>query len=190
MEKANSKPRVLIGITGRLASGKGRMTSEILKKYNAEYVRFSDSLRHVLDVYTISQSRDHIDALSTFLRQTYGEDVLARAVEKKALSSDCDIVIIDGVRRAVDFEQLGKHRNFFLVYIDAGPEIRYERSKNRNENVGDADLTYEEFLIRDSGEPQQQIEQLKSVAHHVINNNGTVHEFDRQIDAVLKKVID
>lgn len=182
-------PRVLIGITGRLASGKGRMTAEILKRSNAEYVKFSDSLRYVLDVYTIPQSRDNIDALSTFLRKTYGEDVLARAVEKKALSSENEIVIIDGVRRKVDFERLGKHPHFSLVYIDANPKIRYERSKNRNENVGDADLTYEEFLKDDSGEPQQQIESLKNVAHYVIDNNGTVEEFDRQIDEVLKKML-
>ncbi len=182
-------PRVLIGIIGRLASGKGRMTAEVLKRYSAEYVKFSDSMRNVLDIYDISQSRDHIDALSTFLRQTYGEDVLARAVEKKALSSASDIVIIDGVRRKVDFERLGKHPHFVLVYIDVKPEIRYLRSKNRNENVGDADLTYEEFLSGDSGEPQQQIESLKQGAHYVIDNNGTVEEFDRQIDEVLKKIL-
>ncbi|MBI4272252.1 AAA family ATPase [Candidatus Uhrbacteria bacterium] len=182
-------PRVLIGITGRLASGKGRMTSEILKRYDADYVKFSDSLRHVLDAYSIPQSRDNIDSLSTFLRKTYGEDVLARAVEKKALISNREIVIIDGVRRKVDFERLGMHRHFVLVYIDVKPEIRYARSKSRNENVGDADLTYEEFLSRDSGEPQQQIESLKSVAHYVIENNSSIEEFDRQIDDVLKKAL-
>ncbi len=165
------------------------MSSTILKKYNAEQIRFSDSLRFVLDMYAVPQSRDNIDALSTFLRNTYGEDVLARAVEKRALLSEKEIVIIDGVRRKVDYAQLGKHPNFVLIYIDVKPEIRYERSKTRNENEGDADLTYEEFLADDSGEPQQQIESLKEYAHFVIDNNGTAEEFDRQIEAVLTKAL-
>lgn len=179
----------MIGIVGRLASGKGRMTAAILKKYDAEQVRFSDSLRFVLDMYAVPQSRDNIDALSTFLRSTYGEDVLARAVEKKALASQKEIVIIDGVRRKVDYAQLGKHGHFVLVYIDVKPEIRYERSKSRNENEGDADLTYEQFLADDSGEPQQQIESLKEHAHFIIDNNGTAEEFDWQIEAVLAKAL-
>lgn len=182
-------PRVLIGITGRLASGKGRMTKEILKKFDAEHVRFSDSLRAVLDMYGVPQSRNNIDALSTFLRTTYGEHVLAKAVETRALKSSRDIVIIDGVRRSVDMETLSKHPHFKLVYIDASPEIRYERSKSRNENVGDADLTYDEFMRMDSWEPQQQIESLKSIADYVIDNNGSTEEFDAQIKDVLGKAL-
>lgn len=182
-------PRVMIGITGRLASGKGRMTKEILGRFDAEQVRFSDSLRVVLDMYGIPQSRDNIDALSTFLRSTYGEHVLARAVENKALHSNRDIVIVDGVRRAVDMQTLSKHPHFKLVYIDVKPEIRYERSKSRNENVGDADLSYEQFLRMDSGEPQQQIESLKSIANYVIDNNASAEAFDAQIKDVLQKAL-
>jgi len=182
-------PRALIGITGRLASGKGRMTKEILRQFDAEQVRFSDSLRAVLDMYGVPQSRDNIDALSTFLRRTYGENVLARAVENRALQSNRDIAIIDGVRRAVDMETLSRHPHFKLVYIDVKPEIRYERSKSRNENVGDADLSYDEFLRMDSAEPQQQIESLKSIADFVIDNNGTVEQFDAQIKDVIDNAL-
>ncbi|MBI2483658.1 hypothetical protein HYV71_00535 [Candidatus Uhrbacteria bacterium] len=182
-------PRVMIGITGRLASGKGRMTKEILKRFDAEQIRFSDSLRYILDMYAVPQSRDNIDALSTFLRATYGEDVLAKAVEKRSLESTRDIVIIDGVRRATDMSTLSKHPHFKLVYIDVIPEVRYERSKSRNENVGDADLAYQDFLRMDSGEPQQQIESLKSIADFVIDNNGSTEKFDEQINDVLKQAI-
>lgn len=182
-------PRALIGTTGRLASGKGRMAKEILKQFDAEQLRFSDSLRAVLDMYGVPQSRDNIDALSTFLRATYGEQVLAKAVESKALKSSREIVIIDGVRRAIDMETLSKHPHFKLVYIDVRPEIRYERSKSRNENVGDADLTYDEFMKMDSAEPQQQIESLKSIADYVIDNNGSAEEFDAQIKDVLQKAL-
>lgn len=185
----SSEHRTIVGITGRLASGKGRMTQEILKRYDAEYIKFSNSLRDLLDLYLIPQSRDNIDQLSTFLRRTYGEDVLARAVEKKALASPHDVVIIDGIRRKTDFDCFKKNLYFSLVYIDVKPEIRFERSRNRNENVGDANLSYEQFLAQDSGEPQQEIESLKSVAHYVIDNNGSEENFNRIIDETIKKIL-
>lgn len=185
--------KIVIGLAGRLASGKGTVARHLVETYSADKTRSSDPLRETLDIFSIPQTREHLDVLSTFMRETYGENVIAQAVKRYLTKSDASVVIFDGMRRLVDVEAIRSFEHSLFIFADVDQNTRYTRSVGRNENVGDDTMALEDFLAKDSDEPQQQIEALKEYADVVLDNNGTPDELARQltekVDAVIEKLL-
>ncbi|MBI4599401.1 AAA family ATPase [Candidatus Uhrbacteria bacterium] len=185
--------KIVIGLTGRLASGKGTVAKHLVAIYGADKTRSSDPLRQTLDIYDIPQTREHLDALSTFVRRTYGEDIIAKAVKRYLSHSSAEVVIFDGLRRLVDIEVIRSFEHSLFIYVDAQQRTRHTRSVGRNENVGDDTMTLDEFIAKDSEEPQQQIEALKEYADIVLDNNGSPEQLKRQleknVDTFIEKLI-
>ena len=78
--------------------------------------------------------------------------------------------------------------NFFLIKIDASPETRYERMKIRNENEGDSDKTFDEFLKDHESEADRNVAVVMEEANMSIDNNGTLEELYSQIDEIIKNL--
>ena len=181
--------KVIVGIAGKLASGKGTVTKYIVENYAADKTRSSDPLRAVLDIFDVPQSRENLDALSTFVRSTYGEDTIARAVARVLRESHAQVAMFDGMRRLVDVETIRSFEHSLFIYVHADQKLRYERCKQRNENVGDDVMSFEEFAEKDDDEPQQQIEALREYADVVIDNNGDLDGLMKQIHEQIDTVI-
>ena len=179
--------KIIIGLVGTMASGKETVKKYLVEKYNAKDCRFSSILRDVLDRVAVPISRESLQKVSTILRATFGENLLAKAIAKDASKLDASIVVIDGVRRFTDIEHLNELPNFVLVKIDADPKIRYERMKTRNENKGDAEKTYEQFIEDHNAEADRQIPEVMKTAKFAIDNSGTLDELFRQVDEILEK---
>jgi len=126
--------------------------------------------------------------LSFDLRKRFGSDILARVIAEDVKNDPHNIVVIDGVRRLADISRLTELSNFHLISINASPEIRYERMKLRNENAGDADKTFEEFLEDDRREAELQIPEVMAAASFNLDNNGTLEELYSQIDKILEEI--
>lgn len=181
--------KVVIGLAGKLASGKGRVSGYLIEKHDAYRLRSSDPLRQTLDLFGVPQSRDNLSKLSTFLRSQYGENTMATAMMRMLSASEKPVAIFDGMRRSVDEETFRALSHFYLVYVDASAVVRYDRYIKRNENPGDAEMTREEFDIRDSAEPEREIELLKAKADFVIDNNtNSIEHLDVQIEEIFKKL--
>lgn len=185
--------KVIVGIAGKLASGKGTVTKYIVEQYDAAKARSSDPLRTVLDIFEVPKSRQNLDALSTFVRASYGEDTIARAVARVLRESSAPVAMFDGMRRIVDVETIRSFEHSLFIYVHAEQLVRYDRCKQRNENVGDDSMSFEEFKKKDDDEPQQQIEALRQYADIVIDNNGSYDELigylHDQIDPVMQKLL-
>lgn len=185
--------KIVVGIAGKLASGKGTVTKYIVEQYAAEKTRSSDPLRTTLDIFDIPQSRENLDSLSTFLRATYGEGTIAQAVAHVLRQSNASVAIFDGMRRLVDIEAIRSFEHSLFIYVEADQKIRYERCRQRNENVGDDTMSFEVFQQKDNEEPQQQIEALREYADIVIDNSGTRDELmahiTERVDADIQKMI-
>jgi len=181
-------PKVILGIVGPIASGKGVMKKHIEEKYQAKDCRYSTILRDVLVRLDIANSRENLQLLSTVLRQNFGEDLLARVIVKDAKNIESDIVVIDGVRRLADIKYLQEMDNFYLVAVDADPKIRYERLVKRNENEGDANKTYEQFLQDHLAEADYEVPVVMSKADFIIQNGEDLEKFYGHIDEIINKV--
>lgn len=180
--------KIILGFVGELAGGKGTSCDYLIKKYDAGYHRFSTILRDVLKRLYLETSRENMQKISTVLRKNFSEDILARVIADDVKNDTHQVVAVDGVRREADIKYLREIEGFYLVYITADIEKRFERIKKRGENTDDAEKTFEQFKLDHLGEADIQIPQTGAQADFKIDNNGMMEELYEQIEKILSKV--
>jgi dephospho-CoA kinase len=180
--------KLIIGLAGKIGVGKETVGDMIAENDVKVRFRFSDTLYETLDRFDLEKTRENVQKLSTLMREHFDEDVLARAMVKRVRNETAELVIVDGVRRAVDVQHLRDVENFRFVYIHVDPKVRYERYVSRNKDVGDDKITYEEFLAKDDHESEKQIEALKEKADFIVENNGTYDDLAKNVADVRAKI--
>jgi dephospho-CoA kinase len=179
--------KIIIGLTGEMACGKGTAAKYAAEKHRANSYRFSSMLRDVLDRLYIEQTRENVSGLSTILRQKFGESLFARVMAEDVKKDENEVIVIDGIRRLADIEYLKKLPEFKLVYIEADIKKCYERITHRGENTDDNDKTFEKFLKEHELETEVQIKDLKNYADFVVNNDDGFEKFYQQIDKIIEE---
>jgi dephospho-CoA kinase len=180
--------KLIIGLVGEMASGKDEAKKYLNEKYGAKSCKFSTPIRDVLNRLNIEVSRDNMVSLSISLREKFGQDLFAKVIASDARALDSDIVVVDGVRRLEDIDHLSVLPHFKLVRIEADSKLRYERMKLRNENIGDAEKTYGEFMEDHESETEATIPEVMEKAEYCLNNDGNLNEFHKQIDVLILKI--
>ena len=145
-------------------------------------------LRDVLDRLYVEKTRENLQEISTLLRQKFGQDLMSKVIAKDVENDPNNIVAVEGIRRPSDIVYLEKADGFRLVYITAEPKIRWQRLVERNENPGDAQKTFEQFLNDQQAEADRMIQELGKTAPIKIDNNGTVGELYNKIENLLKEI--
>lgn len=175
----------IIGLVGHLAAGKGTAAAYLRERHGAAAVRFSDVFREALALFDLEITRQNQQELSTIMRRHFGEDVLARAVAKKAQQLSAELAVVDGVRRLTDIQNLLELPQFHLVAIAADQQTRYRRCVSRNENQGDDRMTFEQFQQRDAAEAEAQIPKVIERAEFTVDNGGTVEQLYAELDRIV-----
>jgi|Deesub1362B_J571_1020462.scaffolds.fasta_scaffold02176_6 dephospho-CoA kinase len=179
--------RVVIGIMGKIGSGKSEASRYIAEKYGGRIFRFSDILKDILQRLNLELKRENFIALGSALRREFGDGVIAWALKRDILTSEAQVVIVDGVRYPEEVEMIRSFENSVLIYIDASPEVRYQRAVKRGEK-GEATISYEEFLKNDSAETEKRIAELAKLADYHIENNGPLEELYAALDCLLDEL--
>ncbi len=180
--------KIILGLVGDLASGKGTISQYIQTQYSGNTYRFSTMLRDILDRIYVEKNRENLQELSTFLREKFGQDVMSKVIAKDVEADQGNFVIVDGIRRPTDITYLEKIPGFCLVYVTADSHLRWQRLVQRKENPGDEKKTYEEFLHDEQAEADQLIQTLGSQAKIKITNNGTKQELFAQVEAIIQQL--
>ncbi len=180
--------KIILGLISEMAGGKETVKKYLEKNYQAKSCRFSSIMRDIIDRLYLEKSRDNIQKLSTALRQIYGEDILALSIKREVENINAKIVVVDGVRREADIKYLKELNNFYLITIEADSKIRYERLKNRNENPGDSEKSYDDFLADHEKEADKQIPSVMKNANYTIDNNSDLKKLYNQIDKIIEKI--
>lgn len=187
-----------------MAAGKGTATALVKSWYpDTPSFRFSDPLRefwtlwnaHCMErygvVFPVQASTPDLQRMSTLIREIFGENALERAMVARAARSisKSPIIIIEGIRRSVDISTLmaDRENRFRLTYVEAEPNVRWERHRARNEKPGDASLTFEQFLELGKAEAEAQIRLLKPHAHLVIDNSKGEEHLTGVLTEALKQ---
>lgn len=180
--------KIILAVAGEMASGKDTATHYLIKRYGARAFSFSDILRDILDRLYLPQTRGNLAGLSIDIRKLFGDDVLAKAIVKDVTREDRDFIVVDGVRRPADIVELKNLPGFSFLYVDASLETRYARLHERRQNEDDATKTFEEFKNDHTRETEATIPRLKSEAKFVINNDGSLEDLHRNVDAVIDEL--
>ena len=183
---ANQK--IIIGLTGQIACGKGAIKKYLMEKYGASDYRFSTILRDILIRLQIEVNRENMQNLSTLLRQNFGEDTLAKAMAHDVENDPHDFIVIDGIRRMADITSLKDVSGFHLIKVTANEKLRFLRVVFRNENVGDDKKSFADFLDDQNQEAEAEVPIVMENATYEINNEGTFEELEANIDELVKKI--
>ena len=177
--------KVIIGFVGQAGSGKGTAANVLRLKHGAAVFAFGDLLHDILNRLFLPPSRENLQNLSQCLRQTFGQDVLANAMERQVDESRAELVVVDGIRRMDDIADLHKIPSFHLINIDAKPETRFERIKKRNEKPGEAEMTWEGFLTMGQREAETMIADVAKQAERTIMNDGDMEALEKQLEDMI-----
>lgn len=184
---------MIIGLTGKNASGKGEV-AEYLKTKSFIYYSLSDALREEATKLGLEHTRGNLIKLGNELRQRHGPQYLAEKVNNKLngqLKNNVKNFVIDSIRSPFEAKELLKNKNFLLIGIDAPVELRFERLLERN-RVGDS-KTLEEFKKHEEQENSndknsQQLDATFKLSGKVIVNDGSLEQLHKKIDDLLEEL--
>ena len=181
---------MIIGLTGKNASGKGNLANYLQQKGFC-YYSLSDVLRDIMKLRKIVITRQNLINFANNLRKKYGPSILSDILIKKIDKNNN--YVIDSIRNPEEIKALRKYGSFVLFNVVASSKIRFERIRKRN-RPGDP-KTYQEFIrlekqeLQSSDEHNQQLLECSKLAEYVIKNNGSLEEFHNKIDIILKKLL-
>lgn len=178
--------KIILGLVGPIASGKGTIAAYLEKQHHASTYRFSTIMRDVLIRLHLPLNRQNLQDISTILRQNFGEDLFARIIAENVIKDKNEIITVDGIRRLADIEYLQKIPEFKLINIIADPEIRYQRLIQRSENQDDGQISYARFLTDHEREADAEIPRVMQQAKLSISNNGTLDRLYEQVERILR----
>ncbi len=180
---------MILGLTGKNASGKGEV-AEYLKSKGFIYYSLSDELREEAKKRKLEPSRDNLTNLGNELREKHGPNYLAKKINDKIKENKNNNFVVDSIRSPFEAKELMKNKDFILVGIDAPVELRFKRLLERN-RAGDI-KTLDAFKEQEQREnlnnaSNQQLDETFKLAEKVIVNDGTLEEFHKKIDDVINQ---
>ena len=183
---------MIIGLTGRIASGKGEV-AEFLKEKGFDYYTISQKVRELAGKINLPIKRESLQDFANLIRKYEGAGAWVRRIIVENVSDiEKRNYVIDGIRNPGEIEELKKTGNFILISIDAPFEIRYERVLKRNKDSDPKERG--EFIkidTRDFGEADQdgqQVGKCMAMADFHLMNDSTLEEFHGKIEDVYRKI--
>jgi len=179
---------MLIGLTGRNASGKSTIVNWFSKK-GLETSSCSDSIRAWLAEQNIEPTRDALIEGGRELRRKGGAGILAEMLLEILDGKDA---VVDSIRTPGEVEALRKRDDFILIEVRANTETRWGRLQSRA-RIGDP-LDKETFLKQERAEAEakddagQALNATAELADLVILNDGTEKELLDDLEELYQKL--
>lgn len=177
--------QVVFGISGEPGAGKDTVKEYLVEQYGAESLGFSLILKDILNRLSLPLERANYASLGEALRNSFGENILATVLSLDVSRMSTSVVVIDGIRKFGELEELRKLKNFRFLFVETDMHVRYERVKARGIKADDKEKTFEEFVRDREHAADREVRNLKSEADAVIENNGTLGELHRHVDEVV-----
>lgn len=142
----------LIGIAGTNGSGKDTVGHMLAENHNYLFVSMTDMLREEAQKLGLPVEREVLRTISAEWRREYGLGVLVdKAIEYyKAQDKKYDGLVMASLRNPGEADRIHELEGR-VIWVDADPRVRYERTRSRSRTEED-DKTFEEFLAEQQAE--------------------------------------
>jgi dephospho-CoA kinase len=170
--------RIVVGVAGRIGSGKTAIAKRIERECGFQYLRYSQVLAEW----------QHVDPMDKIQLQRIGQEVMDGGRQHElngrlidGIDSTRDAVI-DGLRHPVDFECLQAEfgPRFSLIFVDTPFEDRFKRRRDR---FGSLD----EFREADSRSVESHIDSFRPVATLTLSGTMSDEELSKALDGAVRK---
>jgi dephospho-CoA kinase len=163
---------VFLGFAGRIGAGKTSAAEYLHARRGFQYARYSKVLREWFSLESERRGLQEIGA--EVMRTGLQSELNTRLIAGLNRSTNA---AIDGLRHPLDFETLVSEfgQSFALIFVDARPEIRFERLRHRYAN-------YDAFCAADAHEVEGQIEILRPLASHIVSNESSLGTLYTELD--------
>jgi dephospho-CoA kinase len=180
--------KIIIGLVGEAASGKGTVAKYLVDKYGAQTLAFSTSMKDCVRRLHLPLSRENLMKFSEITRHAYGEDLYSKVTTEDCRSLDANMIIVDGVRRPADVVNLRQLPNFHLLYVTAPVELRWQRARNRGEKAGESEMTLEQFKTEDQFPTEVTIKEIGAEAEFAIDNVAGVDNLYASTGSIVEYI--
>ncbi len=182
----------IIGIAGTNGSGKDSLGQILADDYGWLFVSVTEILRAEARKRGLPIERKTLWTISAEWRRQSGLGVLVNKAVKQFEKSGgkykgLAVASLRNPGEADRIHELGGK----VVWVDADPKLRYERTESRSRSPEDH-KTFEEFLVIQQAEMQQEGDDatlslvgVKAKADIFLENNGTLEEFKAAIKRIL-----
>ncbi|OGH17002.1 MAG: hypothetical protein A3C30_01995 [Candidatus Levybacteria bacterium RIFCSPHIGHO2_02_FULL_40_18] len=186
-------PRIVIGLVGPIASGKGTVI-EFLKKKGYSAYSTSDVLKEEVKSRGLDVNRANCNLVSNDLRNTLGTDILAVRTAEIIERDNPDIIVIDAIRNPAEINYFRQKFGAKIIGVVANQRKRYDMFRARGIYT-DEIQNFEQFKELDdrefaqTGSHKQQIQACLELSDVVIENDGTVENLTQKVELALANLV-
>lgn len=178
--------KTVVGLVGPIASGKGTVV-KIFEERGFASSSLSDRIREEITKRGQEITRQSLTEVSNELRNTFGNDILAKRISEIIERSRSDKFVIDAIRNPYEIMFLKQKYNARIIAVTAEQKKRFEHFVNRGTNTKGI-TTWEDFKELDNseltgkyGEHSQRVNDCIKIADLTIENNGTIDELKEKV---------
>jgi dephospho-CoA kinase len=182
---------MLVGITGRMGSGKGEVAKILVDDFGFKRFTFSEELRSIAILRGMGINRSNLQDLGNELRKKMGTGFLSRRILNKIKGGENNV--LEGIRNPGEIFELKREKNFILICVEASDLVRFERIKKRNRNGDPGNyLEFKELDSRDFGfgeeEEGQQVLKCISMSDYFLSNDGNLESLKKGVSELLGEI--
>ncbi|PHY04155.1 MAG: dephospho-CoA kinase [Thaumarchaeota archaeon] len=161
--------KLLVCLTGMPGAGKSTI-AEGLQSKGYQIINLGNAVRNEAKARNLEASRNNLGKLMLELREKNGPGAIAKLVESEIMSSNSNVLLIDGVRSNDEIEILKKFGTVKLLAIHASTDTRFNFLQKRGRT--DDPQTKEHFNERDNRELSVGISNSIALSDYAISNIG------------------
>lgn len=182
---------IIIGITGTLGAGKGTIVDFLIKEKGFVHFSVREFIAEEIILRGMTVNRDSMVIVANDLRKNNSPSYITDCLYEKAMLQGKDS-IIESIRTPGEVYSLREKGKFYLLAVDADPQIRYGRIKSRQSETDH--ISFATFLQNEeremiSTDPNtQNLSKCIELADYKLWNNGTMEQLNRQVEEVLERI--
>ncbi len=175
---------MLVGLTGRNASGKSTLVSWFSER-GLTSVSCSDSIRTWLSDQGIETTREALIEGGRELRRNGGAGVLAEMLLEILDGEDA---VVDSIRTPAEVEALRCRGDFVLIEVRADEESRWQRMTARGRSGDPIEkevfLSQEEAEAKSEDEAGQALDATAAMADITVLNDGSIEDLEGKLEGI------
>ena len=180
---------MIFGVTGTNGAGKGTVVEYLAHEKSFLHLSVRGFLFEEIQRRGLPEDRNSLREVANDLRQKHGPAFVVESLFKQAQEQNKNVVL-ESVRTVGEAEFL-RNSGAYLIAVDAGKELRYERAVLRGSMTDK--VSFEEFTIQEdremvSTEPwDMNVFKVMEMSDFVLTNDGSREELYAQIEDMLSK---